>query len=104
MSTRKTYRIGNGLRGHFIFKARGLKEAWKIGCSTWNKSFGPEGRIVYLSVKVVSPLPLPTTKWVKDQLAKPQKERYFADMVTIETAEYWLTVAYGLSTEPLLLP
>lgn len=27
MSNWKTYRIGNGLRGHHIFKARSLKEA-----------------------------------------------------------------------------
>lgn len=101
MSNWKTYRIGNGLRGHFTFKARSLKEAWKVGCRLFNEAFGPEGRIVYLSENRVETQPLLTTKWVRDQLALPKKERYFSNMEP-ETAEYWLTVAYGKSTEPLL--
>lgn len=101
MSNWKTYRIGDGLPGHHIFKARSLKEAWKVGCRHFNEAFGPGARIVYLSEKRVETQPLPTTKWVRDQLALPKKERYFSNMEP-ETAEYWLTVAYGKSTEPLL--
>jgi len=73
MSNWKTYRIGNGLRGHHIYKARSVKEAWKVGCRLFNEAFGPEGRIVYLSEKRVETQPLLTTQWVRDQLALPKK-------------------------------
>ena len=78
-----------------------MKEAWKVGCRLFNEAFGPEGRIVYLSEKRVETQPLLTTKWVQDQLALPKQDRYFSNFEP-ETAEYWLAVAYGKSTEPLL--
>lgn len=102
MSNWKTYRIGNGLRGHHIFKARSVKEAWKVGCRLFNEAFPtPNGRIIYLDEKRVETQPLLTTKWVQDQLALPKQDRYFSNFEP-ETAEYWLTLAYGKSTEPLL--
>jgi len=102
MSAWKEYRLGNALRGHYYFKARSLKEAWKIGCNRFNQGYPSDsnvGRLVYLEQKFFSSL-VPTTKWVKEQLDLPAEKRSFSNMTPLYS-DFWQVVAYGMSRQTL---
>lgn len=97
----KKYRLGNALRGHYVFKARSVKEAWAKGCKLFNEGFPSDnGRSVILEVNDETKITL-TTPWEIAQNKLPPEKRYFDNHKEFITIGF-IPVAYGISKEQLV--